>query len=109
MNEKFEKALEKEATEKMDLPKKSVEKMQARGKTCFLQHTRNTTHSKLRKGARKMQPQMKHTNTTTTPKCNSAPRDDDTRCRPRPVTSSCRPEALAWRLVTFDQWETTNT
>ena len=32
---------------------KSVEKMQARGKTCLLQHTTNTTHSELRKGASK--------------------------------------------------------
>ena len=53
---------------------KSVEKMQARGKTCFLQHTRNTTDPKQRKSAR-----MKHTNTTTTPKYNLAPQDDDTR------------------------------
>ena len=56
--------------------KKSVEKMQARGKTCFWRNTRdNTTHSKVRKHDPKIQPQMRHTNTTTTPKNNPAPRD----------------------------------
>ena len=83
--------------------------MQARGKTCFLQHTKDTTHSELRKGAPKRQPQMKHTNTTTAPKGNLAPRDDDTRCRPGPLTSFYRPEALAWWQTTHDQWEKTNT
>ena len=63
---------------------KSVEKMQARGKTCLLQHTTNTTHRELRKGTPKMQLQVKHTNTTTAWKCNSAPRDDDTRLPPTP-------------------------
>ena len=63
--------------------KKSVEKMQARGKTCFLCNTRNnTTHPKLRKHEPKIQPQMKHTNTTNAPRNNPAPRDDDTRLLP---------------------------
>ena len=53
--------------------------MQARGKTCFLQDTKDTTHPKVEKGALKIQPQMKHTNTTTASKCNFAPHDDDTR------------------------------
>ena len=69
--------------------------MQARSRSCFLQHTRNTTHSKLQKGALKIQPQMKHTNTPTTPKCNFAPRDDDTRSRPPTQIARRHPEALA--------------
>ena len=77
--------------------------MQARGKTCLLQHTKNTTHLKVKKGAPKIEPQMKHTNTTTAPKCNSAPRDDDTRLLPQTLTSFCRPEALAWWLTTLGQ------
>ena len=69
---------------------KSVEKMQARGKTCFLQQTKNTTYPKVRKGASKIEPQMKHTNTATASKCNLAPRDDDTRWLRRPLTSFWR-------------------
>ena len=68
--------------------------MQARGKTCFLQHTTNTTHQELRKATPKMQLQVKHTNTTTAPKCNCAPRDDDTRLPPTPqsrIEASCSP------------------
>ena len=30
--------------------------MQARGKTCFLQHTKDTTHLKVEKGAPKIEP-----------------------------------------------------
>ena len=57
--------------------------MQARGKTCFLQHTKNTSYPKVRKGTPKIEPQMKHTNTNTNantaPKYDLASRDDDTR------------------------------
>ena len=38
--------------------------MQARGKTCFLQHTKDTTDLKVRNGAPKVEQQMKHTNQT---------------------------------------------
>ena len=75
--------------------------MQARGKTCFLQHTKDTTQPKVRKGAPKIEPQMKHTNTNTAPKYNPAPRDDDTRLLHQPLTSFCRPEALAWWVTMF--------
>ena len=46
-----EKVTRNRTTEKIDLLKKSVEKMQARGKTCFLQHRKNTTHLKSGKGS----------------------------------------------------------
>ena len=75
--------------------------MQARGKTCFLQHTKGITRSKVRKNAPKIEPQMKHTNTNTTPKYNLAPRDDDTRLLRHGLTSFCRPEALAWWVIMF--------
>ena len=75
--------------------------MQARGKTCFLQHTKDTTYPKVEKGALKIEPQMKHTNTATASKCNLAPRDDDTRLLPQTLMSFCRPEALAWWLTIF--------
>ena len=39
--------------------------MQAEVKTCFLQHTKDTTYLKVRKGAPKIEPQIKHTNTNT--------------------------------------------
>ena len=103
LNQNSRKVPQKKATAESGCAQKSVEK--ARGRTCFLQQVKNTTDLKLRKRAPKMQPQMKHTNTTTNPKSNFAPRDDDTRCRPRPLTSFCRPEALAWWLTTFDQWK----
>ena len=38
--------------------------MQARGKTCFLQHRKDTTYPKVRKGAPKIEPQMNYTNET---------------------------------------------
>ena len=67
--------------------------MQARGRTCFLQHTKNTTQPKVKKGAPKIKPQKKHTNTTAAPKCNLAPRDDDTRLlhRPRRHSAALKP------------------
>ena len=90
--------------------KKSVEKMQAKGKTCFLCNTgNNTTHPKLRKHEPKIQPQMKHTNTTTAPKNNPTPRDDDTRLLPPhpyrrvPPPTPCKVAKQKWPM------EATNT
>ena len=51
---------QKKATVKMDVTEKSVEKMQTRGRSCFLQHARNTTHLKVRKDDPKIQPLIKH-------------------------------------------------
>ena len=98
-----------------------LKKMQARGKTCFLQHQQNLVNQNSKKGPQKKateklevfknqlkkcklgvrrafcntqkalrtenpekvpETQMKHTNTTTTSKCNLAPHDDDTRALP---------------------------
>ena len=60
LKQKCEKLPQKKATVKVDLCRESVEKMQATGKTCFLQHTKDTTHLKVRKGGAKMQSRVKH-------------------------------------------------
>ena len=45
----------KKTTVEMYVAKKSVEKMQARGKTCFLQHAKDTRHLKVEKGDSKIE------------------------------------------------------
>ena len=98
-------SLSKKATGKIDVPKNQLKKCKLEVRRVFCNIQKNTTHSKLEKGALKIHLQMKHTNTTTPSKGNFASQDDDTRCRPRTLTSFCRPEALAWWLITCDQWK----
>ena len=87
---------------------KSVEKMQARGKTCFWCNTRNTlTHSELRKGALKTQPQMKHTKDNRCPEMQICTTWCDTqRMHTHQNRMEAHTHALACWLTPLDQWGT---
>ena len=82
LNQKSEIPTQKKPTEKMKVLKNQLKKCKLEVRRVFCNTRKNTTRPKLRKHAPKIQPQMKHTNTTTAPKNNSAPRDDDTRLLP---------------------------